>query len=144
MENELPLTLFAVSCLLLALESYLDETASKDSKQVVQEVYTTVLCLRAYVHKCVCACVRMCVRAYVRAYRAVRAVRSWICSVIQWHDVNAVEAPALGAPNASVPDASVPKPSIQIYPMENRETGEQYVGQTKTTRRGQPWSYTVE
>lgn len=39
MSNELPLSLFAVACLLLALQ--LDYTASKDSKHLVEEVYTT-------------------------------------------------------------------------------------------------------
>ena len=41
MENKLPLSLFAVASLLVALQSNLDETASKDSKQVLKEVYTT-------------------------------------------------------------------------------------------------------
>ena len=41
MENELPLSLFAVACLMLALQSNLDEKASKDSKQVLKEVYAT-------------------------------------------------------------------------------------------------------
>ena len=39
MANELPLSLFAVACLLLALQ--LDHTASKDSKHFVEEVYKT-------------------------------------------------------------------------------------------------------
>ncbi|KAL3149723.1 hypothetical protein ABBQ38_013550 [Trebouxia sp. C0009 RCD-2024] len=41
MENELPLSLFALACLMLALQSNLDGKASKDSKQVLKEVYAT-------------------------------------------------------------------------------------------------------
>ncbi|KAL3146544.1 hypothetical protein ABBQ32_000788 [Trebouxia sp. C0010 RCD-2024] len=40
-QNELPLPLFAVACLMLALQSDLDEKASKDSKQVLKTVYAT-------------------------------------------------------------------------------------------------------
>ena len=39
MSNELPLSLFAVACLLLALQS--GQTASQDSKHCVEEVYKT-------------------------------------------------------------------------------------------------------
>lgn len=41
MATQLPLSLFAVACLLLALQSCLDGTASKDSTQILKEIYTT-------------------------------------------------------------------------------------------------------
>ena len=42
MTNELPLSFFAVACLLLALQSQeIDQTALKDSKQILKEVYAT-------------------------------------------------------------------------------------------------------